>query len=829
MTVKLRELIKNFRQCKTASEERKVIAKECAHIRTSFAEDEAQYRRRNIAKLLFIHMLGFPTAFGQMECLKLIATNSYGSKRMGYLGLMLLLDERQEVLMLVTNSLKNDLNHSNQYVVGLGLCSLANISSPSIARDLASEVIKLLQHNNEYIRKKAALCAIRVVRKVPELLEQFVPKVRPLLMERNHGVLITAVTLMIEICLVEPEHIKAFRRAVPHLVKILKSLVLSGYAPEHDVNGVTDPFLQTKVLRLLRLLGKGDSTASDAMNDILAQVATNTENTRNVGNAILYECVQTIMSIESESGLRVLAINILGRFLLNRDNNIRYVALNTLKKVVSIDQQAVQRHRSTVVDCLKDHDISIRKRALDLTYALVNASNVKALVRELLNYLLTADMEFRAEITGQICVLTEKFAPSPKWRVDTILKVMTIAGNYIQDETVANTVHLIMNTPDLQAYAVHKLYAALSKDIVRQPLVRTGVWVIGEFGDLLLAGGKEIAVDDILLLLDSIARHPASEIETREFVLTALVKLTDRMDDPAFTTKIEDLLSAFRSSLTVEVQQRACEYHSLLTQLPAEQRAVVLEHVPPKELDEEEAAQQQQQQQAAAAAAPASTPGEAAAVPAARDAPAAVPAAAAPAQDLLSLLGSGSKPAEKPADLLSDLLSPSSPAAAPAAQPSPGGGLLDLLGGPAPQQQQPQQPQPQQQPQQPQQQQAAGGQLPPTTVFEKSGVKIVFSFAKQPNAPNVTLINAVTTNATPVALNNYTLQAAVPNYMKIQLAPASGNMVPPGGAGSVSQQMKIANSLYGQKPPAIRLKIDFVVNGRAISDSVTVTNLPQGV
>lgn len=86
-----------------------------------------------------------------------------------------------------------------------------------------------------------------MVRKVPETLEIFQDAAAKLLADRHHGVLLTGVSLMLEMCAVEPAAIEAYRKHVPALCKIMRSLLMSGFAPEHDVSGITDPFLQVKV------------------------------------------------------------------------------------------------------------------------------------------------------------------------------------------------------------------------------------------------------------------------------------------------------------------------------------------------------------------------------------------------------------------------------------------------------------------------------------------------------------------------------------------------------------------------------------------------------
>eukprot|EP00019_Armaparvus_languidus_P013517 CAMPEP_0168586044 /NCGR_PEP_ID=MMETSP0420-20121227/4058_1 /TAXON_ID=498008 /ORGANISM="Pessonella sp." /LENGTH=858 /DNA_ID=CAMNT_0008621077 /DNA_START=61 /DNA_END=2634 /DNA_ORIENTATION=+ len=850
-----------------------------------------------MAKLIYIHTLGYPTTFAQMECLKLVVSQYYSDKRIGYLGLMLLMDEKQEVLMLVTNSLRSDLSHPNHFIVGLALCSLANIASPEMCRDCSPDIEKLLQTSNPYITKKATLCAVRICRKVSDLRENFVNLVRPLIGAKNHGVKLTGITLLTELLERRAVSPKKFRDLVPSLVASLKALTVSGYSPEYDVSGATDPFLQVRILKLLRILGARDSNASEAMNDVLAQVATNTETTRNVGNAILYEAVQTIMTIKSETGLKVLAVNILGKFLANKDNNIRYVALNTLSKVVAHDVQSVQRHRNTIVDCLKDADVSIRRRALDLIYSLVNPQNVRILVRELLNFLLVSDVQFRPDLTAKLCAVAERHAPNRRWHIDTMLRVLSLAGAYVPEQVPHALIFTIGNTPELHAYAAYRMHDALARQGVtaHDTLTQVAVWCIGEYGDLLVAppappldpSTMRVSEDDALQLLETVAQRsmtPSSDgsrrlapdsqplyssvasgdaARVRGYVTTALVKLTTRFSANS-QQRITSLLTRFATHIDPESQQRAVEYLALRQQTDDIKREIVqrmpvldeeqmkargLVNKPVGEEDDEahdddddDDDEEGNDDKPAAKSKPAS-----------QAAPTPVQAPPSGLIDLDDVFGSVSTGAAAGSGTtsgggasstggglagLEDIfgapaLTPNNGGGAPANNNVMGGGLDDLLGGPLPPMNST-----------PTSSTGAvdllsdvsgsmgglddllgGGAAPAPspapannaagnthTAYDKNGVRIQMLGQKHPTNPSLSMIQAQFYNATSAPLNNFQMQIAVPKYIKLQLEPATGTVVPPSAPGApatVTQVLKLANSMHGQKPLLLKVKIDY--------------------
>ncbi|KAI8527141.1 hypothetical protein RHMOL_Rhmol12G0052600 [Rhododendron molle] len=815
---RLRDMIRAIRACKTAAEERAVVRKESAAIRAAVGESDNEYRHRNLAKLMFIHMLGYPTHFGQMECLKLIAASGFPEKRIGYLGLMLLLDERQEVLML------------------------------------------------------AALCSIRIIKKVPDLAENFMNPAASLLKEKHHGVLLTGLQLCTDLCKVSEEALEYFRKkCTESVVKALKDVANSPYAPEYDISGITDPFLHIRLLRFLRILGHGDADASDCMNDILAQVATKTESNKNAGNAILYECVETIMSIEDNSGLRVLAINILGRFLSNRDNNIRYVALNMLMRAITVDAQAVQRHRATILECVKDSDASIRKRALELLYLLVNESNVKSLTKELVEHLEVSEQEFKGDLTAKICSIIEKFSTEKIWYIDQMLKVLSEAGNFVKDEVWHALIVVISNASNLHGYTVRSLYKAVQTSGEQESLVRVAVWCIGEYGEMLVNSTGMLDIEEPITVTESDAvdvieislKNHTSDLTTRAMCLIALLKLSSRF--PACSQRIKDIVVQNKGSLVLELQQRSIEFNSIIEK-HQNIRSLLVERMPV--LDE--ATYSGRRAGSLSATIPTSN-GAAINLPngvakptapplvdlldlSSDDAPApsssgsgflhdllGVDLSPAPSQSgtsqaqksgtdvLLDLLSIGTPPAQS-SSFSSDILSTSqdnttssgnlqrlSSPSMPSAQISSAAGgspIMDLLDGFAPN---------------PATSDANGPVYPSVVAFESSSLKILFNFSKPPGNPQTTTIQATFTNKSPNTFTDFIFQAAVPKFLQLHLDPASSNTLPESGNGSITQDMRVTNSQHGKKSLVMRIRISYKVDSKDILEEGQINNFPRGL
>lgn len=772
---KLQDLIEEIRGAKTQAQEREVIQKECAHIRASFRDGDPLHRHRQLAKLLYVHMLGYPAHFGQMECLRLIASPRFTDKRVGYLGAMLLLDERQDAHLLITNSIKNDLSQGIQAVQGLALCTLSTVGSAEMCRDLATEVEKLLLQPGPYVRKKAVLTAVHIIRKVPELSNIFLPPCAQLLHERHHGVLLGTITLITELCERSPAALKHFRKVVPQLVQILWTLVTTGYSTEHSISGVSDPFLQVQILRLLRILGRNHEESSETMNDLLAQVATNTDTSRNAGNAVLFETVLTIMDIRSVAGLRVLAVNILGRFLLNSDKNIRYVALTSLLRVVQSDHSAVQRHRPTVVECLREPDASLSRRALELSLALVNSSNVRAMTQELQSFLESCPPDLRADCASGILLAAERFAPTKRWHIDTILRVLTMAGTHVRDDAVANLTQLIGGAQELHAYSVRRLYSALAEDISQQPLVQVAAWCIGEYGDLLLEGSCEeteplqVEEEEVLALLEKVLQSHMSLPATRGYALTALMKLSTRLRGD--NNRIRQVVSVYGSCLDVELQQRAVEYNALFQKYDY-MRAAILEKMPLVErggTQDEEAKESKEAQHSEAAVIPTEPQ-------------------TSKLLDLLDLLDGTSGAAQPP----------------PPLEPSSEGTSVHLLDLPCVS--------------------PAPASIPNLKVFEREGLQLTLSFVRAPGTPALLLIMVTAINTSEADVTHFVCQAAVPKSFQLQLQAPSGDTVPAQGGLPVTQLLRILNP----KKAPLRLKLRLTYNhfGQSVQEIFEVNNLP---
>ena len=419
-------------------------------------------------------------------------------------------------------------------------------------------------------------------------MEIYPSNFKSLLQQRNYGVLLSACSLIhYTISQIGFQH---FLEIPPLLIEILKKI--ADYGQDYMYYLTPCPWLQIKILRILELYPPPRSQPLlEAINDIIAVTITNTIVTKNVNknnadHSILFESINLVIHYKEaiREKIRWDVISILGKFISVREPNIRYLALDTMARLQGnpVTNYLISEHMSTILISLRDPDVSIRKRALDLLYVMCNHSSAKNIVQELLDFLQETAFQLKEDVVLKIAILAEKFAANLKWYVDVVVKIMECAGDFVSDDIWFRVAQIVTGfgsaagNEALQHYAALKLFNSLNTAHPHETLLKLGAYVLSEYG-FLISGMPGKSFEKQFELLN---RHfQTCSNSARGMILTTFMKLITQSPDLKET--ILPIFEGYTDYWDVEIQQRAFEYMSLCNNEKFDQsKSEILEKMP---------------------------------------------------------------------------------------------------------------------------------------------------------------------------------------------------------------------------------------------------------
>ncbi|KAF4572916.1 hypothetical protein EYR36_007426 [Pleurotus pulmonarius] len=567
----LTQFIADIRGARVRELEEKRINKEMANIRKKFKDGnlDGYQKKKYVAKIIFTYILGYKVDVGHMEAVNLISSAKYSEKQIGYLAVTLLMHENSDFLRLVVNSIRKDLDANNEIDNCLALHAIANVGGSEMAEALAEDVHRLLisPTSQTFVKKKAALTLLRLYRKHPDVIPaaEWALRIVSLMDDTDLGVVVCVTSLVMALA---QDHLDAYAVCYTKAVDRLHRIVIEHeYAATYAYYKVPSPWLLVKLLRLLQYYPPSeDPTIRSMIHQVLQTIMNNSaEPSRNVQHnnaqhAVLFEAIGLAIHLDTKSPLVGTAAVLLARFISSKETNVRYLGLDTMAHLAARADslEPIKKHQNTIILSLRDKDISVRRRALDLLYSMCDVDNSELVVGELLRYLKVADYALREEMVLKIAILTEKYATSYKWYVDTILQLISAAGDHVGDEVWYRVVQIVTNTEDLQEYAAKVVFEHLKAPSTHESLVKVGGYILGEYGHMIANERGYSPIEQFQLL------HSKSQFcvaSTRSLLLSTYIKWVNVF--PEIKPQLLTIFDRYRHVLDAELQQRACEFYAL--------------------------------------------------------------------------------------------------------------------------------------------------------------------------------------------------------------------------------------------------------------------------
>ncbi|XP_047364211.1 AP-3 complex subunit delta-1 isoform X2 [Vespa velutina] len=553
----LTDLVRGIRNNK--ENEAKYIAQCIEEIKQELRQDNIAVKANAVAKLTYLQMLGYDISWAGFNIIEVMSSAKFTYKRIGYLAGSQSFHADTELLMLTTNMIRKDLNSQNQYDAGLALSGLSCFISPDLARDLVNDIMTLLTSTKPYLRKKAVLMMYKVFLRFPEALRPAFPRLKEKLEDPDSGVQSAAVNVVCELARKNP---KNYLSLAPVFFKLMTTS--------------TNNWMLIKIIKLFSTITLIEPKMGRRLTQPLIDLISSTS-----AMSLLYECINTVIAvlISISSGMPnhsdsiQLCVQKLRILIEDSDQNLKYLGLLAMSKILRTHPKSVQAHKDLIMQCLDDKDESIRLRALDLLYGMVSKKNLMEIVKKLMVHMDKAEgTTYRDELLSKIIQICSQnnyqFITYFEWYISVLVELTRMEGTKHGPLVATQLLDVAIRVQAIRKYAVHQCALLLENSylLTGQPratmseVLYAAAWICGEFSSEL---------EDPLATLQSMLRSQASSLPGHiqavyvhnilKLAAAILYKAEKEGDNETMEQifALKDKIAAFVCSGDLEVQERS--------------------------------------------------------------------------------------------------------------------------------------------------------------------------------------------------------------------------------------------------------------------------------
>ncbi|XP_058494115.1 AP-3 complex subunit delta-1 isoform X2 [Solea solea] len=477
----LQDLVRGIRNHK--EDEAKYISTCIDEIKQELKQDNIAVKANAVCKLTYLQMLGYDVSWAAFNIVEVMSSSKFTYKRIGYLAASQCFHESTDVIMLTTNQIRKDLSSPNQYDTGVALTGLSCFVTPDLARDLANDIMTLMSHTKPYIRKKAVLIMYKVFLKYPESLRPAFPRLKEKLEDPDPGVQSAAVNVICELARRNP---KNYLSLAPLFFKLMTSS--------------TNNWVLIKIIKLFGALTPLEPRLGKKLIEPLTNLIHSTS-----AMSLLYECVNTVIAVlislssgmPNHSASIQLCVQKLRILIEDSDQNLKYLGLLAMSKILKTHPKSVQSHKDLILQCLDDKDESIRLRALDLLYGMVSKKNLMEIVKKLMLHVDKAEgTTYRDELLTKIIDICSQsnyqYITNFEWYISILVELTRLEGTRHGHLIASQMLDVAIRVKAIRAFAVAQMATLLDNaHLLTGNMQRNGIcevsyaaaWICGEFSE----------------------------------------------------------------------------------------------------------------------------------------------------------------------------------------------------------------------------------------------------------------------------------------------------------------------------------------------------------